>query len=169
MAKIQMAAPRDADLIYRHLMKVSGQTNNLSYSQKDVHKYLNEIKISDRMRDDSIAVSFVAYENEEIVGLAQLRRSALPRYTNRGELAVSVDQDFQSQGIGSQLIEEVLYWATQEWQLHGIYLDVLSGNLRAIDLYKKYGFKIVGDLPLLMTISGRDVAGKRMFKELKND
>ncbi|MCP9332664.1 GNAT family N-acetyltransferase [Lentilactobacillus hilgardii] len=166
MAKIQMAEPKDADLIYRHLMKVSGQTNNLSYSQKDIHKYLDEIKISDQMHDANATVFFAAFENEEIVGLAQLSRRNLPRYINRGDLAVSVDQDFWNQGIGSTLMEQVIDWAANDWKLHGIYLDVISGNLHAIDLYKEYGFKIIGDLPLLMTVSGRDITGKLMFKEI---
>lgn len=63
-------------------------------------------------------------------------------------------------------MEQVIDWAANDWKLHGIYLDVISGNLHAIDLYKKYGFKIIGDLPLLMTVSGRDIAGKLMFKEI---
>lgn len=166
MAKIQIAEPKDADLIYRHMMTVSGQTNNLSYSQRDIRKYLDEIKISDKMKDPDTAVFFVAFEKGEIVGLAELSRRPLPRYEYRADLMVSIDQDYWSQGIGSQLMRKVITWAKKNWQVHGLYLDVISGNLHAIDLYKKFGFKIVGDIPLLMTISGQDVAGKLMYKEI---
>lgn len=168
MVKIQIAEPKDADVIYRHLLKVSNQTNNLNYSQKDVHKYLDELKISDQLHDNETAVSFIAFEDDEVIGLVQLTRKNLPRFINRGELSVSIDQDFWNQGVGNDLLAKAINWAIDEWHLRGIYLNVLSSNLRAINLYKKHGFKIVGDLPLLMTISGRDTAGKLMFKEIDN-
>ncbi len=168
MTEIKIAQTKDATAIYQHLITVSSETNNLSFSSKDVHQYLNETDISARVEDTDNAAFFAAFDGDKIIGLAQLSRRAIPRYLNRGDLAVSVQQDYWQAGVGSRLVERVIEHATYNWQLHGIYLNVLSGNLRAINLYKKYGFKIVGDLPLLMTISGKDVSGKLMFNQLSN-
>lgn len=52
-------------------------------------------------------------------------------------------------------------------EIDGVYLEVLSDNQRAINLYKKQGFEIVGDLPILLTIDGNNKSGKMMFKNLK--
>ncbi|MFT8633558.1 MAG: GNAT family N-acetyltransferase, partial [Liquorilactobacillus ghanensis] len=57
--------------------------------------------------------------------------------------------------------------ATNKWQIDGIYLKVLSDNSRAINLYQKYGFKTVGNLPILLTIDGHNKPGKLMFKNLQ--
>jgi len=52
--------------------------------------------------------------------------------------------DYQSQGIGSKLMEGVLDLAENWLNLKRIELTVYTDNEPAIHLYKKYGFAIEG-------------------------
>lgn len=57
-------------------------------------------------------------------------------------VGIAVGDDFQGEGIGSQLLSNLIDLA----QINGVdklFLDVYSNNQKAISLYKKYGFKLV--------------------------
>lgn len=57
-------------------------------------------------------------------------------------VGIAVRDDFQGQGIGSQLLSNLIDLA----QINGVdklFLDVYSNNQKAIRLYKKYGFELV--------------------------
>lgn len=57
-------------------------------------------------------------------------------------VGIAVRDDFQGQGIGSQLLSNLIDLA----QINGVdklFLDVYSNNQKAIHLYKKYGFELV--------------------------
>ena len=57
-------------------------------------------------------------------------------------VGIAVGDDFQGQGIGSQLLSNLIDLA----QINGVdklFLDVYSNNQKAIRLYEKYGFELV--------------------------
>ncbi|MCV3295553.1 MAG: GNAT family N-acetyltransferase [Oenococcus sp.] len=156
----------DVDNWYAYLLKVAGQTSNISFSTADVKQRFRPDKMRGHLGNNDSNISFVAITDEKIVGLASISRRLLPRYLKRGELAISVDEDYWGQGIGSSLMAKVINYVQQNWQLSVIYLDVLTSNTRAIRLYEKFGFKISGDYPLLLTIDGHNQPGKLMYKQL---
>ncbi len=68
------------------------------------------------------------------------------RYLHRAFVAFVLLKEYWSLGIGTAMMEECLTWC----KAHGIEqaeLDVLTENKRAIGLYEKYGFKIIGTMP----------------------
>lgn len=59
---------------------------------------------------------------------------------------IAVASDFQKQGIGSKLFQFILDYASE----HGanrVLLEVRTNNSGAIEMYKKFGFKIVAERP----------------------
>jgi len=60
-----------------------------------------------------------------------------------GELGIFVREDCQGRGVGSKLMESLIKLARRE-NVKKIYLRVLTDNVKAIHLYKKYGFKTKG-------------------------
>lgn len=59
---------------------------------------------------------------------------------NAGELGVAVLKQYWSQGIGTMLVSEAIYWYQEFSSLDHLVLDVFSDNERAIALYRKLGF-----------------------------
>lgn len=58
-------------------------------------------------------------------------------------LGIAVKDNYQSKGVGSKLMEELLFLAMIR-NVGKIYLEVISANVKAVRLYQKYGFEIVG-------------------------
>lgn len=93
------------------------------------------------LSDDDRA--FVAVEeNGEIAGMAVMikNRSYIRRHC--AMLAVMVAPDYQEKGIGTALTKKLTDEADKKLNLHRIELLVLTDNLPAINLYKKFGFTI---------------------------
>ncbi|RRG04326.1 MAG: GNAT family N-acetyltransferase [Lactobacillus sp.] len=158
----------DANEFYNYLMKVADQTPYLSFSGEDVRVRFTPEMLASQIENDHLNISFLAIDRQKIIGLSQLSRNPLPRFANRAEFAISVDKDYWGKHIGSQLLEKTIQWGENRWHVGGIYLDVANDNERAFNLYSKYGFKIIGEYPILITVDGRDIAGKMMYKDLRN-
>ncbi|MFT8477424.1 MAG: GNAT family N-acetyltransferase [Liquorilactobacillus sp.] len=167
--QISLFEKDDSKKLFEYLNRVSIQTNNLGLEQQELQSSFDLEKIKHLNDKLQASVAFVAQDDKaaKIIGLAQISRKLRIRYMNQAEFAISVDEECWGQHIGSKLIEACIAWATKKWDIDGIYLEVLSDNQRAINLYKKYGFEIVGNLPILLTIDGQNKAGKLMFKSLK--
>lgn len=58
-------------------------------------------------------------------------------------------------GIGTISMEELIKYAKNSEHLKLIYLEAVSENKRAINLYKEIGFIEAGELPALMQVAGR--------------
>ena len=58
---------------------------------------------------------------------------------------MAVHQDYQRQGIGSQLLAAVIDLAENWLGVHRLELTVFTDNAAAIHLYQKHGFEIEGE------------------------
>jgi len=82
----------------------------------------------------------VAVCGEQIVGLLDFTPKTKRKNSHIGEFGVSVDVNFQRQGIGRALIESMLQWARDNHQLEKVFLNVFHTNHAAIKLYRDMGF-----------------------------
>lgn len=87
--------------------------------------------------------AFVAVdEKDEIAGMAVMIKNRSFRRRHSAALAVMVAPYYQEKGIGTALMNKLLDEADQKLGLHRLELLVLTDNTAAINLYKKFGFKI---------------------------
>ena len=84
-----------------------------------------------------VAVEVQSHSNR-LTGFAYLRGDESP-----GELSFSicVDDSYQGQGIGSNLMDKLIRWAERD-AAKRITLSVHKDNIKAISLYEKYGFQL---------------------------
>jgi ribosomal protein S18 acetylase RimI-like enzyme len=76
-----------------------------------------------------------------IVGFAFVKhRSHKVKERLIGELGICVRDDYQGKHVGSELMDRLLAQVKNEL-FQRIYLTVLTDNLKAINMYEKYGFK----------------------------
>lgn len=86
----------------------------------------------------------LARDGDVIVGNGLFRGSIRERIAHRGEIALSVRKDYWGRGIGSALMEALIAFAKDEAGVEVLSLEVLTGNARAIALYRKFGFERYG-------------------------
>lgn len=104
--------------------------------------------------NSSRSLYLIAAENDEVIGCASLDTSPRERLKHRGSLGVSVQKKAWGKHVGSRLMEELLKFAKDTAGLEIIMLEVRSDNERAINLYKKFGFKKLCTLEGYMKIKG---------------
>lgn len=87
--------------------------------------------------------AIVAFYNDKIVGHAQIFKFPHPRRRGTCDLLIYLHQDFHNVGLGTKMLTKLLELAEKE-KLHRIELSVIVDNKQAINLYKKFGFKVEG-------------------------
>ena len=111
-------------------------------------------------------VVLVAEDNNQLVGFIQFGNvtlDSIPTTDNDIELnKIYIEKDYQGKGIGKKLIEAMLNHDRLDG-IDNIYLDVFTENEKAIELYKKYDFRIIGKTPFIINdqILGYNLLMKR--------
>lgn len=96
------------------------------------------------IEDDSDIL--IATVEKEVVGFLLIKETTTPPYSCLVEhkyafiVDVIVSKSYQSQGIGSALLDEAKKWAAYR-HLDYLELNVLTENKGAKSLYEKHGFK----------------------------
>ena len=83
------------------------------------------------------------YENKIIAEIDIIRYQA-QKLNHVGKLTIGVLPTFQSMGLGSVLMQKALDWAIIN-NLKRLELFVFKSNIKAQNLYKKFGFVIEGE------------------------
>lgn len=106
------------------------QYEQIQMTEENIKKYKSKAKGLSHIRTGKDYTGTIILDNKNVVGFYNLRIS--DRYIQ----ALEVSEDYQSKGIGSQLLQEcVRKGATR--------LSVNKKNEKAINLYKKRNFKVV--------------------------
>ncbi len=91
---------------------------NILYNQKDHH-------------------IFTYKSNEQIVGFGHLARD-----DSNWELAVSVDKQYQGQGIANELMNHMIAWGKTHG-VHVVYMHCITDNKKIQHLARKHGLKTI--------------------------
>lgn len=92
-------------------------------------------------------VLLIAEVDGEIVGIVDFHRQTRTRIRHTGILGMSVRKAYWNQGIGTKLMNALIGWARQQEGLEVLHLSVLKHNERAMHVYQKMGFQVVGERP----------------------
>ncbi|MDE1823496.1 MAG: GNAT family N-acetyltransferase [Candidatus Micrarchaeota archaeon] len=82
-----------------------------------------------------------------------------------GILGIAIHQKHRSKGIGSALMKEAIKRSKGRFEL--IVLEVFSNNKKAINLYKKFGFKSYGTLPGSVKRGNRRIGSNMMYLRVR--
>ena len=80
-----------------------------------------------------------------LIALCGAHRLPRRRYRHHAELGMTVLKDFWGLGVGQAMMEGLLSWA-RDRHLRKLYLRAASRNVRALALYRKFGFAEEGCL-----------------------
>ena len=163
---IREAAPEDAFARIEYSKKIGAETDNLSFGAEGFPISVDgEAEYIRSILKDEKSCLFFAWRNGEIIGDVSL--GGLPiRMNHRAELGLTVLKSEWNRGLGSQLLQKAIEFAKS----HGIEiinLEVRSDNLRAIHVYKKFGFRKIGTSPAYFKIENSYIDFDIMYLDLR--
>ena len=134
--RIEKAIPSDAAKLLKYLKQVGGETDNLTFGPEGMPFSVEaEAEFISSMENSIDNIMLLAKCDDKIVGCASLNR--LPRrMKHRGDFAISVAKDYWNNGIGSQLLSNIIAFAKGN-NFEIIDLQVRSDNKSAIHFYEK--------------------------------
>ncbi|MFA0758450.1 MAG: hypothetical protein PVTTEEND_001202 [Candidatus Fervidibacter sp.] len=130
----------DGDALYEFFTQRLSPESQRLYSLQPLDRNLVEWVVSEADAPDVIRL--VAFKDDAIIGYAywrpQIFKPKLPL------LSIAVADEYQGLGLGRALME-LLIEAARLRGMDGLELHVFKHNRRAIALYRKVGFEIIGD------------------------
>ena len=119
------------------IRKMPGVMENI-LSNKDEEEELIKEKIINRGKNQ---YWYVAEENGKVIGLGILMNHGNLRKKHVGVITLMVNSDYQNKGIG---LMDKLINLSESLNIIRLELCVFRDNYKAINLYKKFGFKEEG-------------------------
>ncbi|EOU1469898.1 GNAT family N-acetyltransferase [Clostridium perfringens] len=121
------------------IRKMPGVMENI-LSNKDEKEELIKEKIINRGKNQ---YWYVAEENGKVIGLGILMNHGNLRKKHVGVITLMVNSDYQNKGVGSLLMDKLIN-LSESLNIIRLELCVFRDNYKAINLYKKFGFKEEG-------------------------
>ena len=147
MAQIiyRRAQGSDAGKIVDFYNFVGGETSYLSFEKDEYPMNVKEQEDEIRsLEDKEASIMLLAMDKDEIAGIATIHSSAKVKARRDGELGIVVAKKYQGQGIGTELIRQLIEWAKGNGVTTRISLDTRADNVKAVELYLKFGFVVEG-------------------------
>ena len=89
---------------------------------------------------------FVAREKKTMKLVGVFRLDNLDHVNQSAQVGLDVHPDFQSMGFGTHIYRYFFNLLFHDWNFHRLYLETLSNNNRARNLYEKLGMNFEGTL-----------------------
>jgi ribosomal protein S18 acetylase RimI-like enzyme len=105
-------------------------------------RQIESIKIS-KQRKNFIQIVAIN-ENNKIIGFIVIDGFNVKRMSHVSKLVIGILPEYRGLGIGSNLMERAIKFVEESKIINRIELTVLENNENAINLYKKFNFKIDG-------------------------
>ncbi|MDM0963698.1 GNAT family N-acetyltransferase [Clostridium perfringens] len=121
------------------IRKMPGVMENI-LSNKDEEEELIKEKIINRGKNQ---YWYVAEENGKVIGLGILINHGNLRKKHVGVITLMVNSDYQNKGVGNLLMDKLIN-LSESINIIRLELCVFRDNYKAINLYKKFGFKEEG-------------------------
>lgn len=129
--------PKLKDFFYS-LSDASMYRRFLNRRQDMTHERLQDFVVVDYSREMAIVAIIKREDKEEIVGLGQY---FINEKTHCAEMALTVRDEYQNRGIGSELLNYLIYIARRQGLL-GCVAEALAENKQVIHVLCKSGFNI---------------------------
>ena len=139
--KIRKASETDNDKVWKIFSSVIATGDTYVFHPNTPKADLKKHWFADYME------TYVIEENDQILGTYIIKPNQIDLGSHIANCSYMVDPKAQGKGIGKRLCEHSLKVA-KERKFEGIQFNiVVSTNKGAIELWKRYGFKIIGTTP----------------------
>ena len=122
-------------------------------------------KSIERIQSETNSIFFVAEVENKLVGFIAALGGDLKRNQHSAYLVLGILEDYQGQGIATQLFHRIFEWA-KEVEISRLELTVIKDNIKAFNLYRKMGFILEGEKVHSLIINGKPVNEYYLYKLL---
>lgn len=164
--RVLIRGPRieDAEALIYLLKNVDKETRFLAREPGEFQMTAEEERtLIERMTEDEYSTWFLAECEGKVVGqcyVGLVRRNL--RYRHRAGIAVALLKDYWHMGIGGKLMQACVEWC-EENGIEQIELDVVAENEHALNMYRSFGFEIIGKLPHALKYEDRTYADEYLM------
>lgn len=141
---IRQARIEDAEALLIHARKVYGEGRNLLTAPEEFHVTIEEEVKWLQDNKDKGYLTLIAEKDSKIIGMLNATKGSRKRVQHICMFGISIQEEYCNNGLGSNMIAQLLDWAKRDAEIEKVCLEVFAHNERAIHVYKKLGFKIEG-------------------------
>ncbi|MHA7059328.1 N-acetyltransferase family protein [Aquimarina sp. M1] len=145
---IRQAVPDDAKQLLKLKLAYLKDTETLPLF---INEYPNdadqEREMIQKYQSEKNCIILIATSEKEIIGNIDLTGSWRKKIEHTGMIGMGIHIQWQNQGIGSLLLQNLLNWAQENQLLKVVWLEVYASNNSGIALYKKMKFQQSGVVP----------------------
>lgn len=138
--KIKKIYKADVEKFFNFLKKLDYETDFMMYEPDE--RTWNETQLIKQLENGNNLFLGV-FHDQDIIGFLSAERGCYKRTKHSAYIVIGILGNFQNQGIGAKLFEELKIW-TKENDIKRLELTVETSNVNAIKLYMKNGFVIEG-------------------------
>jgi RimJ/RimL family protein N-acetyltransferase len=161
---IRQIHENDAESFLNLLIELDNETKFMMIEPEERKKDSDIIKsiIQNNLKDSFM---YVVEEEKKLVGFLTGRRGTANRIKHTVYIIIGILKIHCGRGIGKELFRELERWA-RENNIRRLELTVMTHNEKAINLYKKIGFKIEGIKEKSILLDGKFIDEYYMGKIL---
>lgn len=146
--ELREAIPEDASAIIQFLEAAALETGFLSMGSEGLGISPEEEAVHlERILKSENNILLVALLGDEVIATGSVSATDKPKLRHIGEIGVAVAKDYWGFGLGTSLVDELMYWSQETGIIRRLELTVQTQNQRAIHVYKKLGFSEEAIMP----------------------
>lgn len=145
---LRNAKTEDARMLVDYLRTVCGETRFLMREADEVKLTVEQqIRFIEEHNKDSRRLLILAFVDGEYAGNCSYEaKSGSRRNLHRAGMGIALFQKYTGMGLGRVLMDRLIKYA-KESGFEQMELTVVSGNERALRLYRNFGFAECGRIP----------------------
>ncbi|WP_179123794.1 GNAT family N-acetyltransferase [Paraliobacillus ryukyuensis] len=147
MSEYMIRVPKKADApqIIDYVNLVAEETDNLTFGQGEFSVTVEaEEHLIEQSNNDPNRLFLIACEQDSVIAMMTFQARTRERLKHYGEFGLSVQKQYWGKGIAKSMLTQLIEWAKDNQQIRKINLEVRADNDRAIQLYKRVGFREEG-------------------------
>lgn len=157
---------------YKNIKIASIENENLAFSEsleklkdRTDEEWRKELETLD---EEGGILLFVEDENSAIAGFAGAHIHKNPRLAHNAFLSnLYVKLEFRNQGLGKRLVEERIAVLKRKYpEVSNLHCEIVTTQIASIEIHKKMGFLITGEIKDLFKIDGKYYSEYWMQKEI---
>ncbi|WP_062057231.1 GNAT family N-acetyltransferase [Aquimarina longa] len=138
---IREATPEDAEQLVALKLQYLKNTDTIPlFDYEYPNTVEDETNLIIKMHQQTNCLLLVAENNGNLVGNIDLTGSWRKKMQHTAMVGMGIHTEWQHQGIGTLLLQNVLAWTKWTQIIKTIWLEVYETNITGIALYKKMGF-----------------------------